>query len=73
MLVVTQALRRLFSIQSDLTRRIIDIDAGMWVFSVLVLFDHSILGVPLVVAGVAALCLALAKSLLSETIGLSSP
>ncbi len=45
----------------------------MWVFSVLVLFDHSILGVPLVAAGVAALCLTLAKSLLSETIGLSSP
>lgn len=73
MLVVSQALRRLFSLQSDLTRKIIHIGAGMWFFGVLVLFEHSILGVPLVAAGVAALCLTLAKSLLSETIYLSSP
>lgn len=40
LLVVSEALRRLFGLQPDLTRKLIHVGAGMWVFGVLVLFDH---------------------------------
>ncbi|HEY9781072.1 MAG TPA: diacylglycerol/polyprenol kinase family protein [Leptolyngbyaceae cyanobacterium] len=40
LLVVGEALRRLFGQKPEVTRKIIHIGAGMWVFGVLVLFDH---------------------------------
>lgn len=45
LLVVGEALRRLFGQKPELTRKIIHIGAGMWVFGVLVLFDHWFLGI----------------------------
>ncbi len=40
LLVVAEALRRLFGQKPDLTRKLIHIGAGMWVFGVLVLFNR---------------------------------
>ena len=40
LLVVGEALRRLFGLPPDLTRKLIHVGAGMWVFGVLMLFDH---------------------------------
>ena len=40
LLVIAEALRRLGGIQPDLTRKLIHVGAGMWVFGVLVLFNH---------------------------------
>ena len=40
LLVVSEALRRLFGLQPDLTRKLIHIGAGMWVFGVLRLFNR---------------------------------
>lgn len=40
LLVVGESLRRLFGLQPNLTRKLIHIGAGMWVFGVLRLFNH---------------------------------
>lgn len=40
LLVVGEALRRLFGQKPDLTRKLIHVGAGMWVFGVLVLFNR---------------------------------
>lgn len=40
LLVVGELLRRLFGQKPELTRKIIHIGAGMWVFGVLLLFDR---------------------------------
>lgn len=40
LLVVGEVLRRLFGLPADLTRKLIHIGAGMWVFGVLVLFNR---------------------------------
>ncbi len=40
LLVVGESLRRLFGFQPNLTRKLIHVGAGMWVFGVLRLFNH---------------------------------
>ena len=45
LLVVGELLRRMYGHKQDLTRKIIHIGAGMWVFGVLVLFDHWEIGI----------------------------
>jgi len=45
LLVIGEGLRRLFGIQPDLTRKVIHIGAGMWVFGVLLLFNHWEIGI----------------------------
>jgi phytol kinase len=45
LLVVGEALLRLFGLHPDLTRKVIHIGAGMWVFGVLVLFDRWEIGI----------------------------
>jgi phytol kinase len=39
LLIIGEGLRRLFGVQPDLTRKVIHVGAGMWVFGVLSLFD----------------------------------
>ncbi|AFY32263.1 diacylglycerol/polyprenol kinase family protein [Calothrix sp. PCC 7507] len=45
LLIVGEGLRRLFDVQPDLTRKIIHVGAGMWIFGVLSLFDTWEIGV----------------------------
>jgi phytol kinase len=45
LLVFGEILRRLFSVKPDLTRKVIHISAGMWVFGVLLLFKHWEIGI----------------------------
>ncbi|WP_392530861.1 diacylglycerol/polyprenol kinase family protein [Nostoc sp. C117] len=45
LLVIGEALRRLFGVKPDLTRKIIHIGAGMWVFGVLLLFNRWEIGI----------------------------
>ncbi|NDJ24710.1 phosphatidate cytidylyltransferase [Nostoc sp. B(2019)] len=45
LLIVGEGLRRLFDVQPDLTRKVIHIGAGMWVFGVLLLFNHWEIGI----------------------------
>lgn len=45
LLVFGELLRRLFGIKPDLTRKVIHIGAGMWVFGVLLLFKHWQIGI----------------------------
>ncbi|WP_373530468.1 diacylglycerol/polyprenol kinase family protein [Nostoc sp.] len=45
LLVIGEGLRRLFSVKPDLTRKVIHIGAGMWVFGVLLLFNHWEIGI----------------------------
>ncbi len=45
LLVVGEALRKLFGIQPDITRKLIHVGAGMWVFGVLVLFNRWEIGI----------------------------
>ena len=40
LIVLAEALRRLLSVPQELTRKLVHIGAGMWVFGVLALFDH---------------------------------
>ncbi|MBC1223613.1 phosphatidate cytidylyltransferase [Nostoc sp. UCD121] len=45
LLVIGEGLRRLFGVKSDLTRKVIHIGAGMWVFGVLLLFNRWEIGI----------------------------
>lgn len=45
LLVIGEGLRRLFGVKPDLTRKVIHIGAGMWVFGVLLLFKHWEIGI----------------------------
>ncbi|MEH1792792.1 diacylglycerol/polyprenol kinase family protein [Nostoc sp.] len=45
LLVIGEGLRRLFDVKPDLTRKVIHIGAGMWVFGVLMLFHHWEIGI----------------------------
>ena len=45
LLVIGEGLRRLFGVKPDLTRKLIHIGAGMWVFGVLLLFNHWEIGI----------------------------
>lgn len=45
LLIFGEGLRRLFGIKPDLTRKFIHISAGMWVFGVLLLFQHWLIGI----------------------------
>ncbi|MEH1970213.1 diacylglycerol/polyprenol kinase family protein [Nostoc sp.] len=45
LLVIGEALRRLFAVKPDLTRKVIHIGAGMWAFGVLLLFSHWEIGI----------------------------
>ncbi|AUB42839.1 VTE5, phytol kinase [Nostoc flagelliforme CCNUN1] len=45
LLVIGEGLRRLFGVKPDLTRKVIHIGAGMWVFGVLLLFNHWEIGI----------------------------
>ncbi|MDZ8225001.1 MULTISPECIES: phosphatidate cytidylyltransferase [unclassified Nostoc] len=45
LLVLGEGLRRLFGVKPDLTRKVIHIGAGMWVFGVLLLFKHWEIGI----------------------------
>ncbi|MEH2339273.1 diacylglycerol/polyprenol kinase family protein [Nostoc sp.] len=45
LLVIGEGLRRLFAVKPDLTRKVIHIGAGMWVFGVLLLFKHWEIGI----------------------------
>ncbi|MDZ8186667.1 MAG: phosphatidate cytidylyltransferase [Nostoc sp. ChiSLP02] len=45
LLVVGEGLSRLFGVKSDLTRKVIHIGAGMWVFGVLLLFNRWEVGI----------------------------
>ncbi|MEH2053998.1 diacylglycerol/polyprenol kinase family protein [Nostoc sp.] len=45
LLVIGEALRRLFGVKPDLTRKVIHIGAGMWVFGVLLLFNRWQIGI----------------------------
>ncbi|HYX13138.1 MAG TPA: phosphatidate cytidylyltransferase [Nostoc sp.] len=45
LLVIGEGLRRLFGVKPDLTRKVIHIGAGMWVFGVLLLFKHWQIGI----------------------------
>ncbi|YAF98639.1 MAG: diacylglycerol/polyprenol kinase family protein [Nodularia sp. CChRGM 3473] len=45
LLVLGEGLRRRFGVKPDLTRKIIHIGAGMWVFGILLLFNHWEIGI----------------------------
>jgi phytol kinase len=45
LLVIGEGLRRLFGVKPDLTRKVIHIGAGMWVFGVLLLFNNWQIGI----------------------------
>ena len=45
LLVIGEGLRKLFGVKPDLTRKVIHIGAGMWVFAVLLLFKHWEIGI----------------------------
>ncbi|MEH2158743.1 diacylglycerol/polyprenol kinase family protein [Nostoc sp.] len=45
LLVIGEGLRRLFGVKPDLTRKVIHIGAGMWVFGVLLLFSRWEIGI----------------------------
>ncbi len=45
LLVVAAVLRRLFGLQPELTRKLIHVGAGMWVFGVLILFNRWQIGI----------------------------
>ncbi|QSJ16041.1 phosphatidate cytidylyltransferase [Nostoc sp. UHCC 0702] len=45
LLILGEGLRRLFDIKPELTRKVIHIGAGMWVFGVLLLFKHWEIGI----------------------------
>ncbi|MEH1937508.1 MAG: phosphatidate cytidylyltransferase [Nostoc sp.] len=45
LLVIGEGLRRLFGVKPDLTRKVIHIGAGMWVFGVLLLFNQWEIGI----------------------------
>ena len=45
LLIIGEALRRLFGVQPDLTRKFIHVGAGLWVFGVLVLFNRWEIGI----------------------------
>ncbi|MBW4560603.1 MAG: phosphatidate cytidylyltransferase [Mojavia pulchra JT2-VF2] len=45
LLVFGEGLRRLFHIKPNLTRKVIHVGAGMWVFGVLLLFNHWEIGI----------------------------
>ncbi len=45
LLIIGEGLRRLFAVQPDLTRKVIHVGAGMWIFGVLSLFDTWEIGV----------------------------
>ncbi|MEH2194394.1 MAG: phosphatidate cytidylyltransferase [Nostoc sp.] len=45
LLVIGEGLRRLFDVKPDLTRKMIHIGAGMWVFGVLLLFNRWEIGI----------------------------
>ncbi|MBD2593504.1 phosphatidate cytidylyltransferase [Nostoc sp. MBR 210] len=45
LLALGEGLRRFFGIQPDLTRKVIHISAGMWIFGVLLLFKHWQIGI----------------------------
>lgn len=40
LIALAEALRRMLSVPQELTRKLVHIGAGMWVFGVLALFDH---------------------------------
>jgi phytol kinase len=45
LLILGEGLRRLFDVQPNLTRKMIHIGAGMWVFGVLLLFNNWKIGI----------------------------
>ncbi|MBW4645983.1 MAG: phosphatidate cytidylyltransferase [Goleter apudmare HA4340-LM2] len=45
LLIIGEGLRRWFGVQPDLTRKIIHVGAGMWIFGVLWLFDNWEIGI----------------------------
>ncbi|MBD6617136.1 phosphatidate cytidylyltransferase [Komarekiella sp. 'clone 1'] len=45
LLIVGEGLCRLFGVQPDLTRKVIHVGAGMWVFGVLLLFNNWKIGI----------------------------
>ncbi|MBD2455959.1 phosphatidate cytidylyltransferase [Nostoc sp. FACHB-87] len=45
LLALGEGLRKFFGIQPDLTRKVIHISAGMWIFGVLLLFKHWQIGI----------------------------
>lgn len=45
LLILGEGLRKLFGIKPELTRKVIHIGAGMWVFGVLLLFKHWEIGI----------------------------
>ncbi|MBW4685771.1 MAG: phosphatidate cytidylyltransferase [Komarekiella atlantica HA4396-MV6] len=45
LLIIGEGLRRLFGVQPDLTRKVIHVGAGMWVFGVLLLFNNWKIGI----------------------------
>ncbi|MBH8561462.1 phosphatidate cytidylyltransferase [Nostoc sp. CENA67] len=45
LLILGEGLRRLFGVKPELTRKVIHIGAGMWVFGVLLLFKHWQIGI----------------------------
>jgi len=45
LLIIGEGLRRLFGVQPDLTRKVIHVGAGMWIFGVLSLFDTWEIGI----------------------------
>ncbi|MCC5617786.1 phosphatidate cytidylyltransferase [Nostoc sp. CHAB 5836] len=45
LLVIGEGLRRLFGVKPDLTRKVIHIGAGMWVFAILRLFNNWQIGI----------------------------
>ncbi|MBL1203179.1 MAG: phosphatidate cytidylyltransferase [Nostoc sp. GBBB01] len=45
LLVIGEGLRRLFGVKPDLTRKVIHVGAGMWVFGVLLLFNRWEIGI----------------------------
>ncbi len=45
LLVIGEGMRRLFGVKPDLTRKVIHIGAGMWVFGILLLFKHWEIGI----------------------------
>jgi phytol kinase len=45
LLVIGEGLRRLFDVKPDLTRKVIHVGAGMWVFGVLLLFNRWEIGI----------------------------
>ncbi|RCJ40679.1 phosphatidate cytidylyltransferase [Nostoc minutum NIES-26] len=45
LLILGEGLRRLFGVKPELTRKVIHIGAGMWVFGILLLFKHWEIGI----------------------------